>query len=483
VLKRNVILAGFLLIVNLLSLYSQADKKEVRLALTGDITANLYGSLQPAIQLNVRLTLRNADNLMNRYDENPIFSPVLTPNPDIETFVHAGIKNYLEKTGFIINASPAHPVLNVLIQQYEINWLSGNGWTGTVKMTFGLTGAGQYELYSYTSLGFIKMQGDPKNFREAAEVINKAFFESLNKVDWSTIAGLARQTGTEIASDVKTTQTVKATGTDAQHIEDITVTGRSDIDTDIPISSRENKNTFAVIIGNEDYVNEIQVKYAKNDARTFYEYVIKTLGVPEGNIHYSENATYGKMLGEIGWINDIARVYKGEAKLIFYYAGHGMPDESSRSAYILPVDGEASNIRTAIKVEDLYAALSEYPVLQATVFLDACFSGGARDGTLTSGRGVKIEPEISQPPANLVVFSAASGDETAHPYEEKQHGLFSYYLMKKLKETNGEVTYEELNKYLSAKVTQQSVVAGKEQNPTISAGSSVQATCGSLKLK
>jgi hypothetical protein len=363
--------------------------------------------------------------------------------------------------------------MNVVIQQFEINYLSGNGWTGTVKMTFTLVGSGQYEQYSYTSRGFNKMSGDSKNFNEAAEVINNAFFECLNKVDWNTVAGYSKQTLTGGNITQATTQSM----------QDISINAVSDIDEDIPMTNQENRNTFAVIIGNENYQNEIQVKYAINDAKTFYEYVIKTLGVPEGNVHYAENATFGKMLGEIDWINNVARVYKGEAKLIFYYAGHGMPDESSKSAYLLPVDGEASNIRTAIKVEELYAALSEYPVLQATVFLDACFSGGARDGMLASGRGVAIEPKINPPQGNMVVFSAASGDETAHPYDEKQHGLFSYYLMKKLQETEGNVTYEELSEYITTNVSQQSVVAGQEQNPTISVSSAVQATCGSWKLK
>ena len=477
------ILTGLFLAVNFFPLFPQADKGEVNLALSGDITANLYSTYKPGVQLNIRSTIRNADNIMNRYDANPVFSPVLTPNPDIETFANKSIKYWLERSGFTVNTDAASHVLNVLIQQYEINYLSGSGWTGTVKMTFTLLGSGQYELYSYTSLGFYKMAGDPKNYKEASEVINKAFFESLGKVDWSTIAGLAGKREDAAAAGTETSTEESITGTTARQRQDELADRQSDIDINIPTTFQQNKNTFAVIIGNENYENEIQVKYARNDAKTFYEYVVKTLGVPEENVHYTENATFGKMLGEIDWINDVARVYEGEAKLIFYYAGHGMPDESSRSAYLLPVDGEASNTRTAIKVEELYAALSEYPVLQATVFLDACFSGGARDGTLASGRGVKIEPRISEPTGNLVVFSAASGDETAHPYEEKQHGLFSYYLMKKLKETKGEVTYEELSKYLSTKVGQQSVVTGREQNPTLSVSGAVQSTAGSWKLK
>lgn len=67
----------------------------------------------------------------------------------------------------------------------------------------------------------------------------------------------------------------------------------------------------------------------------------------------------------------------------------------------------------------------------------------------------------------MIVFSAASGDETAHPFEEKYHGLFSYYLMKKIRETKGDVSLEELYNYIRTNVYQQSVINGRGQNPKI----------------
>ena len=54
---------------------------------------------------------------------------------------------------------------------------------------------------------------------------------------------------------------------------------------------------------------------------------------------------------------------------------------------------------------------------------------------LASARGVAIKAKQNHPQGNMVVLSAAQGDETAHPYTEKGHGLFTYYLLKKLKET------------------------------------------------
>ena len=69
---------------------------------------------------------------------------------------------------------------------------------------------------------------------------------------------------------------------------------------------------------------------------------------------------------------------------------------------------------------------------------------------------------------NLVVLSAASGDETAYPYREKGHGMFTYFLLKKLQETKGAVTLGELSDYVTTNVKRQSVVTNrKSQTPTV----------------
>ncbi len=257
----------------------------------------------------------------------------------------------------------------------------------------------------------------------------------------------------------------------------------SDIDKDIPINSSINEKTFAVIIGNEDYDNEITVKYAKNDAMIFYSYATKTLGLPKEQVHIVYNASYGKILKELSWLNNITKAYTGEAKIILYYAGHGMPDEKTKDAYILPVDGDASQTITAISLERLYASLTEHPTQQVTVFLDACFSGAAREGMLASGRGVTVVPNHKKTKGNLVVFTAVSGDQTAHPYESKYHGLFSYYLMKKIQSTNGEVTFGELNEYLKKEVYRKSVINGEEQSPQVNTSSDLQDSWKNWKLK
>lgn len=108
-------------------------------------------------------------------------------------------------------------------------------------------------------------------------------------------------------------------------------TGKSDVDTNIPSSGIVNDKTFAVIVANEKYQSVTEVDCAENDGNMFREYCHKTLGVPEKNIHFVPNATLVNMWAQVDWLESIAKAYDGEASLIFYYAGHGIPDEGYRT--------------------------------------------------------------------------------------------------------------------------------------------------------
>ena len=102
---------------------------------------------------------------------------------------------------------------------------------------------------------------------------------------------------------------------------------------------------------------------------------------------------------------------------------------------------------------------------------------------LASARGIAIKPKPATPQGNMVVFSAATGAQTAMPYQEKQHGLFTYYLLKKLQETRGNVTLEELGQYVTSKVTQQAqVINRKPQTPTVHSSQSFGETWKKMKL-
>lgn len=241
----------------------------------------------------------------------------------------------------------------------------------------------------------------------------------------------------------------------------------SDVDKNIPRTNFVNDKTFVVIIANENYQSVAKVPFAINDGEIFGQYCAQTLGIPKNHIRLVKDATLNNIKYEVRWLSGIIKAYKGEAKIIFYYAGHGIPDEANRSSYLLPIDGNGGDVSTGYRLDDLYQQIGELPSKSVTIFIDACFSGTKREGDMmASARGVAIKAKQGQPVGNMVVFSASQADETAYPYHEKQHGLFTYFLLKKLQETQGDVFLSDLSQYIITQVSQKSIVEnGKSQTP------------------
>ena len=258
----------------------------------------------------------------------------------------------------------------------------------------------------------------------------------------------------------------------------------SDVDENIPITNSKNSNTFVLIIASEHYSQVAAVPFALNDGNIFREYCIKTLGIGEKHIKYLSDATGNQIKSGVNWLANLTEAFENP-QIIVYYAGHGIPDESNKSAYLLPVDGIISDMSTCYKLDDLYTTLGNMPASQITVFMDACFSGSKREnGMLASARGVALKAKSGVPQGNMVVFSAAQGDETAYPNREQQHGLFTYYLLKKLQETEGDIALKDLGDYITKQVSQQSLLINdKKQTPCVIPSASLGTEWQSWKLK
>lgn len=109
---------------------------------------------------------------------------------------------------------------------------------------------------------------------------------------------------------------------------------------------------------------------------------------------------------------------------------------------------------------------------QTSVFLDACFSGINRDNeSVNEGmRGTEIAAEEGTlGEGNVVVFSAAQGNETAQGFQEQGHGLFTYYLIKEIRETGGMVSFGDLADSIQRNVSRKAVTLKLQKPQTPSA--------------
>ena len=276
----------------------------------------------------------------------------------------------------------------------------------------------------------------------------------------------------------------------------------SEVDIDIPISKRK-VNGYALIIGNEDYASyqsdldvSQNVPFAAQDAESFKNYLNVMYGMPKENIILLINATYGEMSQSIAKFKKLMDFDGEKNNFIFYYSGHGMPDENTNDPYIMPVDISGYTVNQAISLNKLLSDFSNANYNSCSLFIDACFSGVSRSPEpLIKVKGVGkwkikktksstrsfynfdlitdsdndlsdfVNPNIGK---KMVLFSSSSGEETSLTDEKNQHGLFTFHLLKKLKESKGEITTDGLFKYVKNKVGVESIMKfNKQQTPEI----------------
>ena len=259
---------------------------------------------------------------------------------------------------------------------------------------------------------------------------------------------------------------------------------KPDVDLNIPVTNRIKDDTFVLIIANENYEFVDDVQFALNDGQTFKKYCIKTLGIPERQVWIYNNASLGIIVGGIDKMVQAMKIFDN-AKAIVYYCGHGIPDEKTGDAFIVPVDGRGTNTMTCYSLNNLYQTIASAHPSNVTYFLDACFTGANREGSmLVAARGVAREPKKADITGKSVVFSAASGDETAMPFKEKYHGLFTYFLLKKLQETQGDVTYGELAEFINSNVKKEAFLTNeKPQNPVVATSNELKNDWKRINLK
>lgn len=264
----------------------------------------------------------------------------------------------------------------------------------------------------------------------------------------------------------------------------------SDVDQNIPQNKIKNEKRYALILGNENYTDfqsgintEVNVDFAANDARSFKTYCNAVLGVPEANTYFLLNATAAKMKSEIDLVLKLVEKEAGFGELLFYYAGHGQPDASNQVPYLMPVDVSANDLANAIDLNLLYEKFGKTNAKRITVFLDACFSGGGRNSGMLAARGVRVKPKAGTLTGQVMVFAATQAEQVALAYKTQFHGMFSYFLLKALQDTEGHLTYEELANRLKSSVSKTSLKENRrEQDPNVLISPDLGNSWKSLKL-
>jgi hypothetical protein len=254
-----------------------------------------------------------------------------------------------------------------------------------------------------------------------------------------------------------------------------------DLDMNSIKTKNSNPDAFAVVIGNRDYKHADEVKYALNDAEAIKEYLVHVLGYKEGNIFYLEDATKSDFDIYFGTKDNpegklFNHIKPGVSDVFIYYSGHGAPGLNDNKGYFVPVDCDPQYVQQSGYSLDLfYNNISKLNAKSVTIITDACFSG-------TISKNVSpVAITISNPIAvanNCVVLSSCTGTQVSSWYNDKQHGMFTYFFLKALqdkaksdKNKDGKLSFEEIYEYVSNKTEgvpyYSRSINGVDQTPTI----------------
>lgn len=240
--------------------------------------------------------------------------------------------------------------------------------------------------------------------------------------------------------------------------------------------NKTDRDAVAIIIGIQSYKRLVRADFADQDATVFAEYAHRALGIPKNKIKVLTNADADQAALLKTFRNWLPlNVNKEKTEIFVFYSGHGLPSNDGKSLYLLPhgVDQDLLD-ETAIDQKKIIAAIQSTQPKSVTMFVDSCYSGQSRNGSqlLAGAKPVTLKnTDIGYPP-EFTVFTASASDQISSASNDLQHGIFSFYLMKGMEgaadiNKDGEITFGEMQQYLSENVQRQALAANRVQVPQL----------------
>jgi peptidoglycan/xylan/chitin deacetylase (PgdA/CDA1 family)/uncharacterized caspase-like protein len=225
------------------------------------------------------------------------------------------------------------------------------------------------------------------------------------------------------------------------------------------------RESWAVIIGINDYEHWPKLRYAVNDANGVEETLIRKFGFKKENIRKLVNgeATRQRIMQVLGdEFTDASRVQR-EDRIFFFFAGHGATrtfEDGRQVGFIVPVDADQSNyVSTAISMTQIREAADLIPAKHVYFVMDSCYSGLALSrGSGAFSKDRSYLDEVTRRTARQIL-TAGGADQQVADDGPNGHSVFTWALLEGLDgkadlDGNGVITASELGAYISPIVSE-----------------------------
>jgi peptidoglycan/xylan/chitin deacetylase (PgdA/CDA1 family)/uncharacterized caspase-like protein len=222
------------------------------------------------------------------------------------------------------------------------------------------------------------------------------------------------------------------------------------------------RESWAVVIGIDQYAKWPKLRYAVNDAKGVKELLIRKYQFKAENIIplFDEDATREKILSALG--DDLANPekVKKEDRVFVFYAGHGVTRKLPNGrelGYIVPADADLQNYQgKAISMTNFQDISEAIPAKHIFYVMDSCYSGLALTRG-SAGRPDNFLREVSRRIARQML-TAGGAEEQVADNGPHGHSIFTWTLLQGLEgqadlNNDGIITASELASYVSPAVS------------------------------
>jgi uncharacterized caspase-like protein len=197
------------------------------------------------------------------------------------------------------------------------------------------------------------------------------------------------------------------------------------------------EKSWALVIGINDYRAASPLGYARQDAEAFAEILTSHFGFLQNNVVVllDQDATRARILSE--FLHFTEDCISPDDRIAVFFAGHGCTRTGKRGevGFLVPVEGDPSNLNTLIRWDELTGNAELIPAKHLLFVMDACYGGLAirrnflqevlgSSKTCFSGTPAKFSQQARQMklsliPVVLVLIIRSSQGTSSTPWKEK----------------------------------------------------------------
>lgn len=225
-------------------------------------------------------------------------------------------------------------------------------------------------------------------------------------------------------------------------------------------------DSWAIVVGIDDYARWPKLQYAVRDARAVREALVQKFGFAPERIVALENAEATRNGILAAFHDKLAHAgMKKNDRLFVFFAGHGATRQLSSGrdlGYIVPVDADPAQLATdAIPMTELQNIAESITAKHALFVMDACYSGLG----LTRGAGNANFLRDNARRLGRQMLTAGGADQLVADGGPNGHSVFTWALLQGLggkADLNGDglITATELAAYVAP-----AVAANSRQTP------------------